>query len=871
MRDTDGDGLSDTQEPWLTGFLESNSQLLVNDPHFGIDLRLYIANGLRSASIQQVHPGWRQRESLDIRTRDLRLDVRDGQWQSITGPAQFGIAWDRWGHRYFCSNRNPCDAVLLEQDHASVTPLLGLAPLARPVVPAGEASAVHPLTQAWTTSNLHAGQFSAACGLLVSGSLALPLLNDTQGPSPWRAHALTCEPTGNLVHRRTIDWVQGQPKVVDPDSQQEWLASRDPWFRPVFLAEGPDAAVYVVDMYRAVIEHPAWVPDELKTRPDERFGDDRGRIYRVISASDDDHANVLDELRQRPLRSRTSAELVQLLAHSNEWMRSTAAQLLLERIHFEGADAGPVGADLHALMADAADDVAVRVAYTLHALHRLEHSALEKLIARPSLAVRCSLWKLVADNGIEWPGMYAFALQQLKEARLPGDAEWVRNIAWSVARHSAADVDDAWLDLAAGLSAQGTDDLHGLSALTASCRQQPTKFLVKWRQAYKNRGHTDVPVAFVQRLAQYCQQQDQAHWANTLAAELQAIEKTAMGVGSPWDPRELWEARWRIAMVAGSIKSKVTLLDPQSSIWSWLKEIALNNQQDGSLSLESMELLAHAPLEQVRDYFPVAVGKVTDPKLLSRAIASWSKTQDPACTQYLLDQVANCPPRQRTEYFGLLMQNPSMVEALIGALESGKLSLKRLDASQIQGLKSVRSPELQPRIAKLLADSVDANRAKVIEQYQSCLALEADLQRGRELFRQHCASCHKLDGQGFAVGPDISDSRVVTPQQLLLSILDPNRAIDSNFFRYLVVTTDGTVHDGILAEETSASVTLRSQNGKVAILDRQEIDQWRPAGVSLMPEGVESQIGLQAMADLIHYIKYWRYEPAGIPAARLGK
>ncbi len=71
------------------------------------------------------------------------------------------MTWDRFGNRYFCSNRNPCDAVLIEQDDATRSPLSGLAALTTPVVPSGEASKVRPLTEAWTTSNLHAGQFSA--------------------------------------------------------------------------------------------------------------------------------------------------------------------------------------------------------------------------------------------------------------------------------------------------------------------------------------------------------------------------------------------------------------------------------------------------------------------------------------------------------------------------------------------------------------------------------------------------------------------------------------------------------------------------------------------------------------------------------------
>src|SRR5690606_35938442 len=106
----------------------------------------------------------------------------------------------------------------------------------------------------------------------------------------------------------------------------EFLASRDEWFRPVNLTHGPDGALYVVDMYRAVIEHPQFMPDELKTRPDLTLGNDRGRIYRIVSK----------ELAEREHDSSFRTEPEQLVEHlksPNAWHRETAFRLLLEHRH----------------------------------------------------------------------------------------------------------------------------------------------------------------------------------------------------------------------------------------------------------------------------------------------------------------------------------------------------------------------------------------------------------------------------------------------------------------------------------------------------------------------------------------------------------
>lgn len=125
---------------------------------------------------------------------------------------------------------------------------------------------------------------------------------------------------------------------------------------------------------------------------------------------------------------------------------------------------------------------------------------------------------------------------------------------------------------------------------------------------------------------------------------------------------------------------------------------------------------------------------------------------------------------------------------------------------------------------------------------------------------------------GVQVGPDISDSRVQTPEKLLTAIIDPNRAIDNNYFRFIALTSDGRTIDGLIAEETTDKVVIRSQNDQRHVIARSEIEQLKPTGVSMMPEGLESQIDAQAMSDLIAFIKNWRYDddqlPTGIKAGK---
>src|SRR6185295_6001278 len=125
-----------------------------------------------------------------------------------------------------------------------------------------------------------------------------------------------------------------------------------------------------------------------------------------------------------------------------------------------------------------------------------------------------------------------------------------------------------------------------------------------------------------------------------------------------------------------------------------------------------------------------------------------------------------------------------------------------------------------------------------------------------------------IGGLGVNVAPEISDlGRTQTREQMLLSIIDPNRAIDNRYFTYTVVEIAGTIQTGIIAAETATSVTLKQAEGKEVTILRSNIDELKSNGISLMPVGIEKDINLQQMADLLAFIKNWRLLDGNVPAS----
>jgi len=163
--------------------------------------------------------------------------------------------------------------------------------------------------------------------------------------------------------------------------------------------------------------------------------------------------------------------------------------------------------------------------------------------------------------------------------------------------------------------------------------------------------------------------------------------------------------------------------------------------------------------------------------------------------------------------------------------------------------------EIRVRARQILARAEVASPEEVIREYRSALVAEGDATRGEAVFERECATCHRLGGKGHEVGPDLTERAASERDELLVDILDPNRSLQSNFVNYRLDTVDGSVVTGILARETPQSVTLRRGEGIEDVVPRSDINTLTSMGLSLMPEGLEDEIGPAEMVDLLSFVQ----------------
>ena len=145
-------------------------------------------------------------------------------------------------------------------------------------------------------------------------------------------------------------------------------------------------------------------------------------------------------------------------------------------------------------------------------------------------------------------------------------------------------------------------------------------------------------------------------------------------------------------------------------------------------------------------------------------------------------------------------------------------------------------------------------RAQVVEAHQSVLQMKGIAKRGKIHFKQICSHCHMAEGLGKPIGPDIAAITDRSPASMLIAILDPNRAVEDKFLSYQVKTQSDQTHFGMIESESANHLTLCLPDGSRKILPRKQIKNLKSLGLSLMPDGLETALNPQQLADLLAYL-----------------
>jgi putative heme-binding domain-containing protein len=202
-----------------------------------------------------------------------------------------------------------------------------------------------------------------------------------------------------------------------------------------------------------------------------------------------------------------------------------------------------------------------------------------------------------------------------------------------------------------------------------------------------------------------------------------------------------------------------------------------------------------------------------------------------------------------------MVREPGRVRVLLDALDAKRIRISEIEWPLRVRMMMVDDEALRARARSMLRQPGDAS-GESIDRLRPASTMAGDVQRGRDVFARTCASCHQYRGaHGSRFGPDLGEVRGRLPLDLLTDIIQPNRSIADGYELWNVELTDGSTVSGAIGGETPTSVTFLLPGGNESTIARARIRTMRIAPISAMPEGLGDALDLQAMADLIAFIK----------------
>jgi putative membrane-bound dehydrogenase-like protein len=841
LKDNDGDGVADERRVVLTGFSTTRTaQIRVSHPTLGLDGKVYVTSGLNGGKVTSpLHP---ERPPVVFTVADGRFDPVTFEFESLGGRAQFGQSFDAYGRRFICSNRHPVMQVVLDPAQLRRNPDLAFADTVQNVSKVEAEAVVWPISRVSVTADFipslmskpHSGTFTAASGVWVYSGTAL-------GPD-YVGSVFICESAQNLVQRQVLR-SEGVSFRAEPAVRgSEFLSSTDPWFRPVSLAQGPDGALYVVDMCRREIDHPAYVPEESRGKLDFVSGNDRGRIYRVR------REGQIGRVTQAVV---TTASLIRELDSPDGWWRERAQRLLVER-----AEPGSAGAIERVATHGRLPEGRARALWTMAGLGQL-NSAVLRTAARDAVAG-------VREQAVVLAGGRLAAQPELAEVVLAAGEDADVRVRFCAALAMGSWKDGRAAGALAALAARDGEDRWLRAAVLSGVGGR----LEAFRGALAERQNVASPAAL-----------------GPVMEDLGRLlgSSATMAACGEFLGQALWAeagTSWRVSAVLGLAEGMRTRAEfksrPPGAV---LAAVAAANGGPGAAALgrffaqavtaaadSAGALAARSAAIAVLGYTEferglAGLGPLLDarqaPELQLQVVRAFERAGEARGAELLVQPQfwSRYTPQIREAVIAALVAKPAMAKVLFAAIRRGEIRAAEISSVRRTQLLKHTNAELSAAAKELFQSLEGGDRMAVYRTYRELLGRPAAATQGAPLFERACSACHTLRGAGGKVGPDLTGVRNQPAEALLLHILVPNYEVAPAYQAVAVTMQDGRALSGWIAAETDNSVTLRTAAGTEENVLRRDIASIASGGVSLMPDGLEQTMTKEELMSLIAYLK----------------
>jgi putative heme-binding domain-containing protein len=281
--------------------------------------------------------------------------------------------------------------------------------------------------------------------------------------------------------------------------------------------------------------------------------------------------------------------------------------------------------------------------------------------------------------------------------------------------------------------------------------------------------------------------------------------------------------------------------------------IASNEAADPQTRADAIDLLTLAGRQAQAGFLRKLVEPQAPEVVQAAAVRALGQIRGEEIGKFLLSKWRTMTAPVRNEAAHALELDSAGSRLLLAAIKSEDVQAWTLNFDEKRRLIMNEDPEIR-KIAHELLEDQPGEREKVIKRYQAALDMQGDAARGREVFKKVCAKCHKKNGVGAEVGPDLGTVQNRPAPILLEDILMPSKSIAQKYEAYVVEKISGGMQEGVLGAQTPTTITLRREEGKETVIARKDIKRMYMANLSAMPADLEKQVDVQQMADVLKFL-----------------
>ncbi|MBX7209279.1 MAG: c-type cytochrome [Verrucomicrobiaceae bacterium] len=855
FKDTNGDGKADVREKVFTGFGTGlkllNVQGLANSPMWGQDNRIHIlaGGGNRGVMTCLKRPDLK---GVELGGKDFWFDPRTFEFGLEAGGAQYGMSFDNYGRKFGCSNSDHLQYWVYDDKYAGRDPYFQMPPSRQSIAVDGGAAEVFRISPdepwriirtRWRIAGVVKGAVEGGgrvSGYFTGATGTTIFRGDAYGPE-FLNNSFSGDAGGQLVHRKiirpTADGISLEGERPADERGFEFAASKDTWVRVVNFANAPDGCMNIIDMYREVIEHPWSIPDEIKKHLDLNSGKDRGRIYRIVKDGWKPGADRRGK--GVNLADMSTEELVNALGHPNGWHRDTAQRLLYER---NDKSAIPL------LEKVLEGNNALAKIYALGALKgagALSNDALSKALGDSDAKVAeraCSLSEdFIAASPKAADQLVPVIVKLTAKDRLPRTryqaALTLGTLGYQKYGSNADALDEKIVNALTDVVRTSSSNA-GLVAAVASARATVIHDVAL---RLLNESAADTPVSLIEILASMPMHGDST---STIVSKVSSLSGSAL--------KNAIRALATGFKRAGTSIEKADTSHKLAAVFATAAVTTADTKATEAARLEAIELLGLTSSADAAKALEQCLGEGQPDAIQSAALKTLAQHSSAKTTKLLLDHWPHYGAKTKAATLDAFLARDDRAIAL---LEANVMKPADFSATQVQALVHHKNDKVASLAKTVLASVIPPSREEVVAKLKPALTMKGDATRGAQQYAARCIACHRANGQGIQVGPDLVTVKTKGREALFTAILEPHKEVAPQFIAYTVNTKDGQTLSGIVTKDDASSMTLKLMGGAEVNVQRANIKGSSSSGQSLMPEGIEAGLDPQGMADLLDFIE----------------